>query len=210
MNTRQAEIEKALVDVRKAYRLLHQYQRTVLDAAKYISARLGVGYEGGYPCFSDCSPRPGRGHLDNWAWDWLNLIFYDFHFSAKNGHREINFLIRLFSDTGYFESRDPSAQTAFAAVETSRTVVAFFFYTKWKDELDNFINAKEEIKRFLESGQLPSPFKAAGVVGICRSFSCISDEESCDCIIDELLQLARTNGFPLKALTKDSRTKAPL
>ena len=110
MNISQKEIEKALVDVRKAYRLLHDYQQAVLDAAKYIGSRLGLDYGGGYPCFGNCSPRPGK--IANSTWDWLNLVFYDFHFQTKIADRDVNFLIRLFSDTGYFVSSHLSPEKA--------------------------------------------------------------------------------------------------
>lgn len=48
MNTNPAEIADALLDVRKSYRLLHDYQRAALDAASYIGNRLGLSYQGGY------------------------------------------------------------------------------------------------------------------------------------------------------------------
>ena len=51
MNISQKEIEKALVDVRKAYRLLHDYQQAVLDAAKYIGSRLGLELRRRLPVF---------------------------------------------------------------------------------------------------------------------------------------------------------------
>ena len=143
MTPSQTEIEKALVDVRTAYRLLHDYQRAALDAAKYIGTQLSFDYRGGYQGFTDnSSPKPGKGHLSLSSWDWLNLVFYDFHFTRRLGSTDLNLLIRLFSDTGYFISDDPSPDktvvSTFAPVELSRTMVGFLFYMEWKPEYDGF------------------------------------------------------------------------
>jgi hypothetical protein len=67
---------------------------------KYISKRLNIPYVGGWSKFSASSPRGGRGSLDNWAWDWLNLYLYEFHFEKDN----IMFSIVFQADTGKWDS----------------------------------------------------------------------------------------------------------
>ncbi|MGL4986328.1 MAG: hypothetical protein ACRC5H_04220 [Treponemataceae bacterium] len=101
----QNNIKKTLAEVRKAYRFLYSYQQRILDLIKYISGKFGLTYKGGYPKFADPSPRCGRGSLDTSAWDWLNLYFYDFHFTADE-KGTIHFSILLLNDTGYFEEKD--------------------------------------------------------------------------------------------------------
>jgi hypothetical protein len=207
MSTSKKEIEQALLDVRKAYRLLHDYQRAALDAARYIGAQLGLTYNGGYSNFSDCAPRNGKGQLTCWAWDWLNLVFYDFHFSKKFGEKDFNLSIWLFSDTGYFVSDNPSpVQTdvnSFAPVEHSGTKVGFIMYRAWKDELDQFRYDKEAVHRFLENhGELPRAHNEAGVFAMCCDFSRLSDEVSTDEVIAELVKLAKSHGFPLERVKK--------
>ena len=91
----------------------------------------------------------------------------------------------------------------FAPVEFSQTMVGFIFYTQWKEELDGFLNARDQVKRFLETGtELPPLFQANGVVGKCYPFSRICDEQSADILVPELVQMAQANGFPIKPLTK--------
>jgi len=98
MSSSKVEIDQALLDVRKAYRLLHDYQRAALDAVKYIGSQLGFTYNGGSPRFSSCAPRPGKGQLNLWAWDWLNIVCHDFDFISESKEPEVLGLkIRLFS-----------------------------------------------------------------------------------------------------------------
>jgi hypothetical protein len=67
---------------------------------KYISKRFNIPYSGGWSKFSGSSPKDGKGSLDNWAWDWLNLYLYEFHFAKDN----IKFSIVFQADTGMWDS----------------------------------------------------------------------------------------------------------
>lgn len=202
MNPHPAEISHALLDVRKAYRLLHDYQRAALDAVSYIGSQLGFTYAGGYANFSACTPRDGKGDLDSWAWDWLNLYFHDFHFYKNQpGTDALNLSIWLISDTGFFESKHPSPDetdiTTFARAEESGTKIGFVLYRQWKEEYD-FIGDSEAVRTFLETGgQLPPRLHEAGIRAMVRDFSCVAGPDSTDGLLAELVHFANANGFPL-------------
>jgi len=208
MTSRKNEIEAALVDVRKAYRLLYDYQRSALDAAKYVGSKLGVEYKGGYSHFSNSSPKDRKGSLENWAWDWLNLMFYEFHFQGQLSDKsDINLSIWLFSDTGYFVSNhaapDKRDINTFALPENSATKMGFLFYRHWdesyypllKDTLGN-------LRRFVEKGEIPSQMHEGGVLGMSCDFSRLSNQISADELIAELVILAKTTGFELDQQNK--------
>ncbi len=92
----------ALVDVRKAYRLLFLYQKRVMELVQFMGDTLSFNYKGGWSWFSANTPSKGKGSLENWAWDWLNMYFYEFNFSSKEINKnKINFSILLQSDTGF-------------------------------------------------------------------------------------------------------------
>lgn len=93
-----------LTEVRKAYRLLFDYQTKLLALVKYIGGKYGYNYNGGYPKFSNNQPRQGRGNLDDWAWDWLNLYFHEFHFGSKkiDVNTKMYFSLFILNDDGYF------------------------------------------------------------------------------------------------------------
>lgn len=95
-----------LVEVRKAYRLLFDYQTKLLALVKYIGGKYGYSYNGGLPKFSKNQARLGGGKLDDWAWDWLNLYFHEFHFGNKkiDDNTKIYFSVFILNDDGYFQS----------------------------------------------------------------------------------------------------------
>ncbi len=209
MNALPHEIDRALLDVRRAYRLLHDYQRAALDGVKYIGSQLGFNYRDGYPHFSDPPPKNGRDALNCWAWDWLNLVHFDFNFAKISEDGEEIFLsIMLFSDTGFYISAnmdaDPTDVRAFANVEFSETKVGILIYREWLDAWNSTFYEKQSIRRFLEhDGELHEEIRLAGVVGKCFRFSQLSDEASADALVAEIIQLGRSNNFPLARNRKD-------
>ncbi|RYD71526.1 MAG: hypothetical protein EOP84_24740 [Verrucomicrobiaceae bacterium] len=214
MNAQPHEIAAALLDVRKAYRLLHDYQRAALDAVNYIGTQLGFTYEGGYSNFSDCSPRNGKGSLDNWAWDWLNLYFHEFHFIKKVDSEEtLNLSIWLFSDTGYYCSSHPEIDetdlSTFAKPEESNTKIGFILYRQWREEYE-VAYEDEPVRLFLkEGGKLPPLLEKAGIRATLYDFSEVAGQQSTDVLLGKLIQFGNAHGFPLTRnpiLTKSTRT----
>jgi dihydrofolate reductase len=140
-----------LQEVRKAYRLLFEYQTRVLDLIGFIGGSFNYDYNGGYSKFSNGSPNNGKGNLNLLAWDWLSMYFYQFNFVEKN---KITFAVFLVNDTGYFQVRKENKMhrtnvSAFDSVENSKTKLIFVvgkntwdsWGKKWDD--DNFILDKE-------------------------------------------------------------------
>ncbi len=123
-----------LQEVRKAYRLLFQYQTRVLDLIDFIGSSFNYEYNGGFPKFSNSSPNKGKGNLNAWAWDWLNMYFYEFSFTHKED--KIKFSIFLVNDTGYFKKVKKNREnkenlisktkiSAFENIEESETKLIF-------------------------------------------------------------------------------------
>ena len=68
--------------------------------------------------------RKEKGSLENWAWDWLNMYFYEFKFKTKDLQSyQLNFSVILQSDTGYYDSEadDQLAIDKFESAEKSET-----------------------------------------------------------------------------------------
>ncbi|MCL2520075.1 MAG: hypothetical protein FWE37_03585 [Spirochaetaceae bacterium] len=97
-NNNNKDFEEMLCDVRKSFRLLHQYNERVLDLMRYIGSQFGA-VAGGYPHASGPCPKGGKG-IERWAWDWLNMHFYEFHFA----NAAVPFSVMLQSDTGTYDS----------------------------------------------------------------------------------------------------------
>jgi hypothetical protein len=203
MNPPFNQTNEALINVRKAFRLLHDFQRSALDAIGYVGRELGLDYYDWGSCFSESDPKD----LGCWAWDWLPMMFCDVTFiSGKDITNPPRMTVWLFSDTGYFDSADPCPEATniqtFAPAEISRTVLGFFFYRAWKEEYDSFPNDSVGLREFLDSGRLPGNFTADGVVGMCADFYRLTDLESADELVAELAVLAKSGGFEIERVRK--------
>ena|SRR6218665_2920988 len=172
------ETKDTLLEVRKAYRFLYQYQRKILDLVDFIGKSYGLNYSGGFSRFSNASPRNGWGNLNSWAWDWLNMYFYEFKFKplTKMGD-EYTFSIILVNDTGSFlanKKDNKNARTKLSAyedVEKSETKLVFYvgknsfaeFWANW--EINDFVldekglNKIDQNKIMLYKGYLLEDFE---------------------------------------------------
>jgi hypothetical protein len=134
------DAKSALLDVRKAYRLIFLYQRRILDLVKVIKKQFEqhVFYQWS-PC--NCDPPPIRDSdpLKRWAWDFIPM--YDFSIlylpsnAASNGKPqpgdwmlEIHFL----TDDGFPHEQEPepnpSDPTEFRPVQSSASTVVLAAY----------------------------------------------------------------------------------
>lgn len=120
-------IRETLCEVRALYRLLYNYQRRIMDLVGYIGSRYGLTYNGGYSKFSNTTPRNGRGNLGNWAWDWLNMYYYEFNFYPKEiEENTLYFSVFILSDTGYYKAKfegnaSPTNTSNFKPVDDSQS-----------------------------------------------------------------------------------------
>lgn len=130
-------IETDLLQVRKAYRLLYDYQARILDLVSYCGSRMKFSYYGGYSQFSNSTPKNGKGALGLWSWDWLNMYCYQFKFKTQNlGESKLDLSIFIVSDDGFFNSSSSTKSRTdvdnFAPVEHSNTKLIFVLgYNGW-------------------------------------------------------------------------------
>lgn len=100
-------LSETLQEVRASYRLLYNFQKRVLDLVYYIGTKYGYTYLGGFPKYSNPAPKRGKGHLENWAWDWLNMYYYEFGFNRKKvNNKDLCFSVFLLADNGHYEVRE--------------------------------------------------------------------------------------------------------
>jgi len=120
--------QEILKNVRHAYRLLHDYQRLVLDSLQFIGNQLGFHYRGGWNKYCNGAPRDGKGDLKNWAWDWLGLYFYEFHFERPTSGGNVLKLSALhIPDTAALGVTDREDTSTFPSADVSQSKVAFIF-----------------------------------------------------------------------------------
>lgn len=204
MSSSDLKIDQALLDVRKAYRILHDYQQMVLDAIKYIGNQLGLKYYGGLPQFSNASPGRDKGHLGLSPWDWLNMVFYEFYFRPEDEpiDKSLRFSILLISDSGYFDAEadilDKKATDLYHSPERSSTKIAFILSGPEYNGFE-FTNNKAEMRTFIqENGKLPVTYATNGIHALCVDLSRLASEDSTDSLIKELVDFSNKIKIPLK------------
>lgn len=134
-------LNQSLIEVRKAYRILFDYQSRILDLISYISGKTQFNYGGGLSKFSNSGPRDGKGKLDFWAWDWLNFYYYEFHFNKiEIGKDEYIFSIFHLADDGFFDAHNKKGNcnkidlNDFTNEEESNSKLIFVLgKNKWND-----------------------------------------------------------------------------
>lgn len=119
--------ENLTLEVRKAYRLLFDYQQRVLDLIKFIGSMYNIPFKKGKPLFSS----RGNNNINNWSWDWIYMYCYEFHFQRNDNSNKLWFSIILRNDTGFFESHLEDKTISrleiekFKKVENSKTDLIF-------------------------------------------------------------------------------------
>jgi len=183
MTNNKKQVEDALIEVRKAYRLLYTYQRRVMDIMQFIGDQVSRSYHGGFSKFSNTAPREGRGSLDNWAWDWLNMYCYEFHFGDKFIEEDtITFSVWLVSDTGCYDSAADALNIEnFSNPEISTTKLVFVigknilraefreFYPDLKAITNDFIEQKDK------SIMLAKSFNLSSFLNIDETKNCLNE-----------------------------------
>lgn len=203
METNKSEIESVLSDVRRAYRLLHDYQRLALDSVAFIGRELRLTAVGGGPVFSDGAKIPG---FDRWAWDWLNLFAFRWVFgeTTKEG-TSVHLSILLLSDTASFlvgdTWKEPRVSDFQQSAEQSETKVLFFLcigteatMVKIRDVVGKR-SAVWALVSDLESARVE--LKSSGIEMLSCNFASMSTQEGARCIVAELRQIAERSGIPL-------------
>lgn len=123
----QSELQLFLLNSRKSFRNLFIYIERIKDTIRYIdSILLGHNFRTGHTQFSNIAKDNSGARLDNWAWDWLPMYAYEFHFGV-NPNNNISFSIFIIADTGFYdlEQKDALAVDEFGAVEESKSKVVF-------------------------------------------------------------------------------------
>lgn len=133
------ELSNTLIDVRKAYRLLFEYQDRIKNLVSFIGGHFDFEFREGYPVFSAHAKNGGKVNLEHWAWDWLSMYFYQFKFAPKD---DLTFSIFILTDTGYYDVSKQDGTSAskvkpetFNAVEKAKTKLFLVLGKKmWKQD----------------------------------------------------------------------------
>lgn len=192
------------LNVRKAYRLLHDYQQMVIDAIRYVSAQFDIEPNGGCARFGG-DAKQGYRYLSTPSWDWLPMMGWEFHFvkeTVKNEWLSLSFYIA--SDTGFYRAAKDTWKedvSNFAAAEASETRVAVML-RRAHFESFSFMDDKSAMSQFLQDGTLPPDLNDRGFVGKAYDMSCFLSQAEADRVVEDILALAKEKDMHLKRVLK--------
>lgn len=122
METTTKKLSNALLNVRRAHRILYAYQRRMSDLAHFIKCQLKMPDFRGFKHFS----RPiskNSGYLtirhDMWAWDYLYSYLFEYYLGEQktiDEAYEYKLSLIQYSDTGYFDKEEEATRA-----ETKKT-----------------------------------------------------------------------------------------
>jgi hypothetical protein len=207
MNTTYEPTYDVLLNVRKAYRLLHDYQCMVRDAVRYISAQLDIPENAGWPQFAG-DAIAGYRYLKQPSWDWLPMMGYEFHFVKPDGAGFLSLSFFIISDTGFIQGDDSDKEklSGFAKADESSTKFAFILY-KIHHQPFRFMEDKIQMRNFIENGSLPAELKDA--VGKCYDISCLTSEAEANKVVNDILTKANEKHWPLEHKRRPSDAIQP-
>ena len=144
METNTKKLTNALLDVRRAHRILYAYQRRMSDLAYFIKCKLGMPDFYGFKHFSNPIYGRSKGHSrlniwhDMWAWDYLYSYLFEYYLGVQKTSDEAyeyKFSLIQYSDTGYFD-QDGQRRcriSEFGSEKESSSKLLFFLEYKPKD-----------------------------------------------------------------------------
>lgn len=170
METTTENLSNALLDVRRAHRILYVYQKRMSDLAYFIKCKLKMPDFRGFKHFSRPISR-NSGYLtirhDMWAWDYLYSYLFEYYLGkteASDKLHDYKLSLIQYSDTGYFD-QDGQRRCRISEFgsegESSSKLLFFLEYkpkgSKWewgngtsleKIVLDKKFGSKEHTKTF--------------------------------------------------------------
>ena len=196
MNSSTTSTPDVFLNVRRAYRLLNDYQQMVIDSVRYKGAQLDIQEWGSEPIFAGDASR-GYRYLWQPAWDWLPMMWGCFHFQKQLGDNYISLTFMALGDTGCFTNHvapSDAGGPTFDLEDKSSTKFAFFLYGYPAHMIPITLKDRNLMKNFITTGTgLPE-----GVGGRCYDMSGIASEEDANQIVNDIVSLAKEMELPLE------------
>ena len=153
----EGQLKNAFCEVRKAHRMIYEYQRRMQDLTWFIKNKLGFPDYKGFKKFSNPLSSRNTIHVDNWAWDWIYTYVYEYHLGElvpDNNENSWALSIIQISDTGFYKNRKQGAvQTktnSYAPVEDSDSKLLFYLSLAPKETKDYDWNTDKTIIQYAD------------------------------------------------------------
>jgi hypothetical protein len=178
--------------------LLYQYQKRILDLVKFIGYEFGFTYETGNSLFSN-SWTKHKSNLDLWAWDWLNMYCFEFHFGERKFREQgYRFSIFILSDSGSLVDKPIKSRLEvdeFEEPEKSKTrLVLLMGRNSWNFKPFHEIKSEYLEHEFVSIENENDKNKTVGKIWDLEEFS---NEESTRQRLEEFKEFVGKQGFEI-------------
>ena len=132
------QLKVAFCEVRKAHRLIYEYQRRMQDLSWFIRNKLGYNNYQGFKKFSNTLKSSNKIEHDFWSWDWIYSYVYEYFLGEQTNKKNENswrLSIIQISDDGFYKKKDSVATNlkTFATVEESQSKLLFYLSVATKN-----------------------------------------------------------------------------
>lgn len=149
------QLRSAFCEIRKAHRLIYEYQRRMQDLTWFIKNKLGFPEYKGYKKYSNPLSSRNTIFYDNWSWDWIYTYVYEYYLgelATKDSDDSWRLSIIQISDTGFYKNMSDGAEQTkletYAPVEDSDSKIIFYLSVASKETRDYDWDPDKIIKQY--------------------------------------------------------------
>jgi hypothetical protein len=131
------QLIKALVDVRKAYRLIYLYQKNILSTIDRFAQEFSGSFYWWTPIEYSAPPQRGTDLTKRWAWDFLPLYSTGILYTSggdNNDHSPgdwlLSFELTTDSSFGAEEGEEPNPMDFEPAEDSETSIIVSLWYCK--------------------------------------------------------------------------------
>lgn len=129
------QLKDAFCEVRKAHRLIYEYQRRMQDLSIFIKNKLGFNAYNGYKRFSDVLSNREGNKANKSVWNWLYTYVFEYFVGYQDVRDDkiLGFSVIQVSDTGGYKGGEKNYDiSTFPKVEDSDSRLMFYLVVKPK------------------------------------------------------------------------------
>jgi hypothetical protein len=197
------ELSRALVDVRRAYRLLYLFQRRILDLLEQLAGELGQSFWYWLPSGDEEAIRGGASPFERSAWKMLPLFDASFLFLPRgvdpnNAPRNGQWLLvlQLCPDDGQPEGGKGEPNPAeFADPVGCRSMIYLYAFIVQEDIQGEWWRNVYKSSEWPEAdGVAETNSQGVCAIGLSREVASLSDSAAASGLADRFRELVRTKG----------------
>lgn len=194
------QLKDAFCEVRKAHRLIYEYQRRMKYLSIYIRNKLGFNAFEGYKRFSNALSNRDGNNADKSSWDWMYTYVFEYWlgYQKVDKDKRLGLSVIQVSDTGcYVGGKRNSRIDKFPSVEESDSRLMFYLVVRPNTAKNMDWRAEEIIEQYIlkDEPQCFRPESRPELVKVTYSvpLSKFVDEEATMQILQEFVQYCNEN-----------------